>query len=137
MVPYFAVAERAKKRGELASGTDVSEFVASIVAPFFYRRWFTRQPLDDAFVKGVELCLKPRLWGAVEGDEQSNELRRRNTTPIPRVMRRTQKRSVDKKHTPDVARVDAGNAAMLCERGEVEHAGVDASAGKDRGREAL
>ncbi len=51
MVPYFAVAERAKKRGELAPGTNVSEFVASIVAPFFYRRWFTRQPLDDAFVK--------------------------------------------------------------------------------------
>ena len=53
MVPYFAVAEQAKKRGELAPGTNVSEFVASIVAPFFYRRWFTRQPLDDAFVKGV------------------------------------------------------------------------------------
>lgn len=53
MVPYFAVAEQAKKRGELAPGTNVSEFVASIVAPFFYRRWFTRQPLDDAFVKSV------------------------------------------------------------------------------------
>jgi hypothetical protein len=39
-------------RGELAPGTNVSEFVASIVAPFFYRRWFTRQPLDDAFVQG-------------------------------------------------------------------------------------
>ena len=53
MVPYFAVAEQAKKRGELAPGTNVSEFVASIVAPFFYRRWFSRQPLDDAFVEGV------------------------------------------------------------------------------------
>lgn len=53
MVPYFAVAERARKRGELAPGTNVAEFVASIVAPFFYRRWFTRQPLDDVFVKGA------------------------------------------------------------------------------------
>jgi len=53
MVPYFAVVEQAKKRGELAPGTNVSEFVASIVAPFFYRRWFTRQPLDGAFVNGV------------------------------------------------------------------------------------
>ena len=53
MVPYFAVAEQAKKRGELAPGTNVPEFVASIVAPFFYRRWFTRQPLDSAFVNDV------------------------------------------------------------------------------------
>lgn len=53
MVPYFAVAERAKKRGELAPGTDVSEFGASIVAPLFYRRWFSREPLDDAFLKGL------------------------------------------------------------------------------------
>ena len=61
MVPYFAVAARAKKRGELAPGTNVSEFVASIVAPFFYRRWFTRQPLDDAFVKGVVRGLLTQL----------------------------------------------------------------------------
>jgi hypothetical protein len=39
----------------------VSEFVASIVAPFFYRRWFTRQPLDDAFVKGVVRGLLTQL----------------------------------------------------------------------------
>ena len=51
MVPYFAVAERAKKRGELAPDTNVSEFADSIVAPFFYRRWFSREPLDDTFVK--------------------------------------------------------------------------------------
>ena len=61
MAPYFAVAERAKKRGELAPGTDVSEFVASIVAPFFYRRWFTRQPLDDAFVQGGVRSLLTQL----------------------------------------------------------------------------
>jgi tetracycline repressor-like protein len=61
MVPYFAVAERAKKRGELAPGTNVSEFVASIVAPFFYRRWFTRRPLDDAFVKSVVRGLLTQL----------------------------------------------------------------------------
>ena len=54
MVPYFAVAER-------APGTNVSEFVASIVAPFFYRRWFTRQPLDDAFVKDVVRGLLTQL----------------------------------------------------------------------------
>ena len=61
MVPYFAVAERAKKSGELAPDTNVSEFVASIVAPFFYRRWFTREPLDDAFVNGVVRGLLTQL----------------------------------------------------------------------------
>jgi hypothetical protein len=54
MAPYFAVAER-------APGTNVSEFVASIVAPFFYRRWFTREPLDDAFVQGGVRCLLTQL----------------------------------------------------------------------------
>jgi AcrR family transcriptional regulator len=61
MVPYFAVAERAKKSGELAPGTNVSEFVASIVAPFYYRRWFTRQPLDEAFLKDVVRGLLTQL----------------------------------------------------------------------------
>jgi hypothetical protein len=61
MVPYFAVAERAKRRRELAPGTNVSDFVASIVAPFFYRRWFTREPLDDAFVQGGVRCLLTQL----------------------------------------------------------------------------
>jgi AcrR family transcriptional regulator len=53
MIPFLAVTERAKKRGELASGQSPSEFAASIVSPFFYRRWFSREPLDDAFVKSV------------------------------------------------------------------------------------
>lgn len=61
MIPYFAVAERAKKRGELAPGTNVSEFADSIVAPFFYRRWFSREPLDDAFVKGLVRGLLTQL----------------------------------------------------------------------------
>jgi AcrR family transcriptional regulator len=53
MIPYLAIAERAKKRGELAPGQTPSEFVASMVSPFFYRRWFSREPLDDVFVKSV------------------------------------------------------------------------------------
>jgi hypothetical protein len=80
-----------------------------------------------------------RRWDnyrGVECDEQSNELSRRSTTPIARVMRLEQRRSADRKHTRDAARVDADNTAMLWESGEVEHAGVEASAGKDRGSEA-
>jgi AcrR family transcriptional regulator len=49
--PYLAVIERAKKRGELSSRDDASELVASMVGSLFFRRWFSREPLDDKFVK--------------------------------------------------------------------------------------
>ena len=51
--PFLAVAERAKKRGELQPGQSPSEIAAAIVAPFFYRRWFSREPIDARFVKSV------------------------------------------------------------------------------------
>ena len=51
--PYGPVIERARKRGEVARTQDVSEVVAAIVGPLFYRRWFSREPLDKKFVKGV------------------------------------------------------------------------------------
>jgi AcrR family transcriptional regulator len=51
--PYRPVIERAKRRGELTAQHDASEIVASIVGPLFYRRWFSRQPIDKRFVKGV------------------------------------------------------------------------------------
>ncbi|MBV9112179.1 MAG: TetR/AcrR family transcriptional regulator [Hyphomicrobiales bacterium] len=53
MAPFLEVAERARKRGELAPGQKASEIVAAIVAPFFYRRWFSREPIDEEFVKSA------------------------------------------------------------------------------------
>lgn len=53
MFPFLAVAERAEKRGELPPGRSPSEIVSTIVAPFFYRRWFSREPIDERFVKSV------------------------------------------------------------------------------------
>jgi AcrR family transcriptional regulator len=53
MMPFLAVAERAKKTGALRPTQNPSEFVAAVVSPFFYRRWFSREPLDDKFVKSV------------------------------------------------------------------------------------
>jgi AcrR family transcriptional regulator len=51
--PYRPVIDRAKRRGELAAQYDASEIVASIVGPLFYRRWFSRQPIDKRFVASV------------------------------------------------------------------------------------
>jgi AcrR family transcriptional regulator len=53
MVPLYSAIERGKQRGELPRKCVASEVVAAIVGPLFYRRWFSREPLDDGFVKRV------------------------------------------------------------------------------------
>lgn len=60
MTPFNVVIERASKRGELSSGMDPAEMVAAVVGPLFYRRWFSREALDERFVKGVvERAVRP------------------------------------------------------------------------------
>jgi len=51
--PYQPVIERAKKRGEVTGRQDHSEVVACLIGPLFYRRWFSREPIDTRFVKWV------------------------------------------------------------------------------------
>ncbi|MGH3642033.1 MAG: TetR/AcrR family transcriptional regulator [Mycobacterium sp.] len=55
--PIRTVLERAVGRGELSESTDVSTMVSGLVGPLYYRRWFSREPIDDGFVvtivKGV------------------------------------------------------------------------------------
>ena len=53
MEPLYAVIDRAAKRGESSPDRDPSEIVASVVGPLYYRRWFSRQPLDEKFAKRV------------------------------------------------------------------------------------
>ncbi len=53
LIPIVAIAERARLRGELPLGHNPAFFADALLAPFFYRRWFSRQPLDEAFVQGV------------------------------------------------------------------------------------
>jgi AcrR family transcriptional regulator len=53
MEPLYVVIDRAKKRGELSPDRDPSEIVASVVGPLYYRRWFSRQPLDEKFAKSI------------------------------------------------------------------------------------
>jgi AcrR family transcriptional regulator len=51
--PFMAVIERGKKNGEMKTSQDTSEIVASILGPFFYRRWFSGEKMDDRFVKTI------------------------------------------------------------------------------------
>ena len=48
--PFLLVAERAQERGELPSGRTPPEVVAAILGPLYYRRWFSKEVLDEAFV---------------------------------------------------------------------------------------
>lgn len=61
MTPFLTICERARKTGDLAPRQKPSEVAAAIVAPFFYRRWFSREPLDDRFVKSVVESIVGRM----------------------------------------------------------------------------
>jgi AcrR family transcriptional regulator len=48
--PLREALQRATSKGELSAGTDLSTTVAALLGPLFYRRWFSREPIDDEFV---------------------------------------------------------------------------------------
>jgi AcrR family transcriptional regulator len=50
---FRKVIERGQQRKELPSNRRPTEVVAMILGPLFYRRWFSREPLDERFVKRV------------------------------------------------------------------------------------
>lgn len=49
--PFNTIFERATKRGELPAGRSADELIAAVVGPLFYRRWFSKETMDDAFVE--------------------------------------------------------------------------------------
>jgi len=50
---FVTAIERGQERGELPHSQDARELVASILGPILYRRFFSREPLDEAFAKNV------------------------------------------------------------------------------------
>lgn len=59
--PYAEVLGRAKKRGEAPKSASAAELVAQVMGPIFFRRWFSREPLDRKFVRGVVATALLRL----------------------------------------------------------------------------
>ena len=51
--PLGEVILRAMNRGELPEDTDAAMLIAALTGPLFYRRWFSRDPLTDAFVEQI------------------------------------------------------------------------------------
>jgi AcrR family transcriptional regulator len=47
------VIERAQERGELSKSRQTSEYVAAVAGPLFYRRFISREPLDERLVWSV------------------------------------------------------------------------------------
>ncbi|PKR87932.1 TetR family transcriptional regulator [Pleomorphomonas diazotrophica] len=51
--PFETVIRRGMARGELPAETDVPALVAALTGPLFYRRWFSREPLTEGFVREI------------------------------------------------------------------------------------
>jgi hypothetical protein len=51
--PLQAVIARAVRNGDIPASTDPSDMIAALVGPLFYRRWFSREPLDEEFVRSI------------------------------------------------------------------------------------
>lgn len=51
--PLRAILQRAADRGEPLPSDDHATIVAALLGPLFYRRWFSREPIDAAFVEAV------------------------------------------------------------------------------------
>ena len=57
--PFEEVITRAKCSGQLPATTDSSSLVAALLGPLYYHRWFSRETLDEKFVRGViEMALR-------------------------------------------------------------------------------
>ncbi|MGA0601400.1 TetR/AcrR family transcriptional regulator [Caulobacter sp. KR2-114] len=50
MSPFDAVAARAVARGDMPAGKSPADLAACIVGPLFYRRWYSKEPIDERFV---------------------------------------------------------------------------------------
>lgn len=49
--PLRTAIGRAEHRGEMSAGADRSALAAALLGPLFYRRWFSREPIDQSFVQ--------------------------------------------------------------------------------------
>jgi AcrR family transcriptional regulator len=49
--PLREVLVRAAGRGELPATTDPAHLISALIGPLYYRRWFSREPIDEQFVR--------------------------------------------------------------------------------------
>jgi AcrR family transcriptional regulator len=61
--PLRAALDRAALRGEIPPAADRNAVAAALLGPLFYRRWFSREPIDAEFVEMI-------IRGAIAGLRQ-------------------------------------------------------------------
>jgi hypothetical protein len=54
MAPFEIVLERAIGKGNINVGKrSTADFIAELVGPLFFRRWFSREKVDTAFLRSI------------------------------------------------------------------------------------
>lgn len=48
--PLRAALERGARRGQIPPEADLSAIAAALLGPLYFRRWFSREPINDSFV---------------------------------------------------------------------------------------
>jgi AcrR family transcriptional regulator len=62
MAPFHTIVERAKGRGEILASKPAADLIAVIVGPLFYRRWFSKEAIDDRFTEAtIDAAIKAAL----------------------------------------------------------------------------
>jgi Tetracyclin repressor-like, C-terminal domain len=51
--PLEAVIKRAAEQGDIRATADSSVMISALMGPLYYRRWFSREPIDEQFVKAI------------------------------------------------------------------------------------
>ena len=51
MAPFHTIIERSNARGETLPDKPAAHLIAAIVGPLFYRRWFSKEAIDDRFIE--------------------------------------------------------------------------------------
>ncbi|MCB8882343.1 TetR/AcrR family transcriptional regulator [Acidisoma cellulosilytica] len=78
MAPFYAIIERAKERGEIPSDRPAADLIAATLGPLFYRRWFSKETIDDRFVDTVidavvKTAIESGTQGAAAADAKSTQ----------------------------------------------------------------
>jgi AcrR family transcriptional regulator len=86
--PLREVIDRAAGRGEIAPTVDRSAMIAGLMGPLFYRRWFSREPIDERLVKTIvrNVISSRRITDDFSPDPAASSMR--STSPgEPRITR--------------------------------------------------
>lgn len=78
--PLHAALQRGVLRGELPPGADLDSIVAALRGPLYFRRWFSREPLDSDF---VSLVVRGALAGGVGGRPGASRPRKKSGKKKP------------------------------------------------------